>query len=48
MVLRAIDIIKGTQLLYVDIALTRNEICEKELLKPRGEILVCVMRMHGS
>lgn len=49
MVLRAIDIIKGTQLLYVDIvALTRKEICEKELLKPRGEILMCMMRMHGT
>lgn len=49
MILRVIDIIKGTQLLYVDTAaLMRNEICEKELLKQRREIRMCAMRMNGS
>lgn len=49
MILRVIDIIKATQLLCVDTAaLMRNEICEKELLKQRREIRICVMRMNGS
>lgn len=49
MVLRVIDIIKGTQLLCVDIvALMRNKTREKELLKQRREIRMCVMRTNGS
>lgn len=41
MVLRVIDINRGTKLLYVGIvAVMRNESCEKELLKLRREIRI--------